>query len=41
MSGVWVRLRHFRPSEWARMQEVGYAAGGGMRGCGGAWEGVG
>ena len=26
---------------WARMQEVGYARGGRMRGCGGAWERVG
>ena len=29
VSGVWVTLRHFRPGEWARMQEVGYAGGGG------------
>ena len=25
VSGVWVTSRHFRPSEWAQMQEVGYA----------------
>ena len=25
VSRVSVTLRHFRPSEWARMQEVGYA----------------
>ena len=25
VSGVWVSSRHFRPREWARMQEVGYA----------------
>ena len=30
VSGVWVTSRHFRPSEWARMQEVGYAGGGGI-----------
>ena len=29
VSGVWVTSRHFRPREWARMQEVGYAGGGG------------
>ena len=29
MSSVWVMSRHFRPSEWAWMQEVGYAGGGG------------
>ena len=29
VSGVWVSSRHFRPREWARMQEVGYAGGGG------------
>ena len=29
VSGVWVAPRHFRPAEWARMQEVGYAGGGG------------
>ena len=28
VSGVLVTSRHFRPSEWARMQ-VGYAGGGG------------
>ena len=27
VSGVWVAPRHFRPAEWARMQEVGYAGG--------------
>ena len=41
VSGVWVAPRHFRPAEWARMQEVGYAGGGGMRRCGGAWVGAG
>ena len=40
VSGVWVAPRHFRPREWARMQEVGYAGGedeemwGSMRGGG-------
>ena len=29
VSGVWVAPRHFWPAEWARMQEVGYAGGGG------------
>ena len=29
VSGVWVTSRHFWPSEWARMQEVGFAGGGG------------
>ena len=29
VSGVCVVPRHFRPAEWARMQEVGYAGGGG------------
>ena len=29
VSGVWATSHHFRPSEWARMQEVGYARGGG------------
>ena len=28
VSGVWVAPRHFRPAEWARMQQVGYAGGG-------------
>ena len=28
-SGVWVTSPHFQPSEWGRMQEVGFAAGGG------------
>ena len=44
VSGVWVTWRHFRAGEWAGMQEVGYAGGGGgsgMRGCGGGWEGLG
>ena len=27
VSGVWVPSRHFRPEEWARMQDVGYAVG--------------
>ena len=27
VSGVWVAPRHFRPREWARMQEVEYAGG--------------
>ena len=38
VSGVWVTSRHFRPSEWAPMQEVGYAGRGRMRrgGRGGA-----
>ena len=40
VSGVWVTSRHFRPGEWARMHEVGYAGGedeglwGSMRGDG-------
>ena len=41
VSGIWVSPRHFRPAEWARMQEVGYAGGGRMRRCGGTWVGAG
>ena len=29
VSGVLVPSRHFRPGEWAWMQEVGYVGGGG------------
>ena len=39
VSGVWVTSRHFRPSEWARMQKVGYAGGGG--GIEGLWGSMG
>ena len=38
MSGVWVTSCHFWPNEWARMQEVGYAGGGGDEGL---WESMG
>ena len=29
VSRIWVSSRRFRPREWARMQEVGYAGEGG------------
>ena len=41
VSGVWVSSRHFRPTEWAPMKEVGYAGVGGVRRRGRACEGVG
>ena len=45
VSGVWVTSRRFGPSEWAGMQEVGFAGGGGGAGMrdgeeGGEWGGV-
>ena len=41
VSGVWVTSRHFRSNEWARMQEVGYAGGGGDEGLWGSIGGGG
>ena len=46
VSGIWVAPRRFRPAEWARMQEVGYAGGEdeemwGNMGGGGVSEGEG
>ena len=41
VSGVWVTSRHFRPGEWAQMQEVGYAGGGGVEGMWGSMGGGG
>ena len=41
VSGVLVTSRHFRPSEWARMQEVGYAGGGEDEGLWGSMGGGG
>ena len=41
VSGVWVTSRHFWPGEWARMQEVGYAGGGGDKGMWGSMGGGG
>ena len=41
VSGVWVTSHHFRPSEWARMQEGGYAGGGGGEGLWGSMGGGG
>ena len=41
VSGVWVMSRHFRPSEWARMQEMGFAGGGGDEGLWGSMGGGG